>query len=43
LPAAELEHAYNEALVLGLVTNQEVRAFAGRSPALRAIVDDNPG
>jgi very-short-patch-repair endonuclease len=43
LPADELEHAYNEALVLGLVTNQEVRAFAGRRPALRAIVEDDPG
>ena len=31
----ELEEAYNEALVLRLVTNQEVRAFAARSTALR--------
>jgi very-short-patch-repair endonuclease len=39
----ELERAYNEALVLGLVTHQEVRAFAARSPALRDLVADTPG
>lgn len=39
----ELEEAYNEALVLGLVTHQEVRAVAARSPALRAIVEESPG
>jgi very-short-patch-repair endonuclease len=43
LPPGELERAYNEALVLGLVTHQEVRAFAARTPALRAIVEENPG
>jgi very-short-patch-repair endonuclease len=40
---SELERAYNEALVLGLVTHQEVRVVAAGSPALRAIVEDNPG
>jgi very-short-patch-repair endonuclease len=39
----ELERAYNEALVLRLVTHQQVRAFSARSPALRAIVEDDPG
>ena len=39
----ELETAYNEALVLKLVTNQEVRAYAARSPALRDIVEETPG
>lgn len=43
LPACELERAYNEALVLGLVTHPEVRAFAASSPALRQIVEENPG
>jgi len=43
LPANELERAYNEALVLRLVTHQEVRARATRSPALRELVDDPPG
>jgi very-short-patch-repair endonuclease len=39
----ELERAYNEALVLRLVTHQEVRAFAAHSRALRELVADNPG
>jgi very-short-patch-repair endonuclease len=39
----ELERAYNEALVLGLTTHQEVRDHAARSPALRAVVEDSPG
>ena len=39
----ELDEAYNEALVLRLVTNQEVRAFAARSTALRELVEDPPG
>jgi very-short-patch-repair endonuclease len=43
LPPHELDDAYNEALVLRLVTHQEVRAIAARSPALRAIVEDLPG
>lgn len=43
LDEPELERAYNEALVLGLVTHQEVRAFAARTPALRDIVEENPG
>ena len=43
LDPGELEDAYNEALVLSLVTHQEVRALAHRSPALRAIVEDAPG
>jgi very-short-patch-repair endonuclease len=43
LPANELERAYNEALVLGLVTHQEVRALAARSPALRDLVEEAPG
>jgi very-short-patch-repair endonuclease len=43
LPPAELETAYNEALVLNLVTHQEVRAYAARSRALRAIVEEVPG
>jgi very-short-patch-repair endonuclease len=43
LPPDELERAYNEALVLGLVTHQEVRALAARSPALRDLVADTPG
>ena len=43
LPPAELDRAYNEALVLGLVTHPEVRALAARSRALRAIVEDIPG
>jgi very-short-patch-repair endonuclease len=43
LAADELERAYNEALVLALVTHQEVRALAARTPALRDLVQDNPG
>jgi len=43
LPPHELETAYNEALVLKLVTNQEVRAFAARSRALRDLVEETPG
>ena len=43
LPPHELEHAYNEALVLNLVTHQEVRAFAARSRALRDLVEEVPG
>jgi very-short-patch-repair endonuclease len=43
LPPHELELAYNEALVLNLVTHPEVRAVAGRSRALTAIVEDPPG
>jgi very-short-patch-repair endonuclease len=43
LPPDELETAYNEALVLNLVTHQEVRALVHRSTALRAIVEDPPG
>jgi very-short-patch-repair endonuclease len=43
LQAHELDEAYNEALVLNLVTHQEVRAFVHRSSALRAIVEDPPG
>jgi very-short-patch-repair endonuclease len=43
LEPAELELAYNEALVLNLVTHQEVRAFAARTPALRDIVEESPG
>ena len=43
LPPHELERAYNEALVLGLTTHQEVRRHAARSPALRAVVEDSPG
>ena len=43
LPPHELDDAYNEALVLNLVTHQEVRALAHRSPALRAIVEEVPG
>jgi very-short-patch-repair endonuclease len=43
LRGSELERAYNEALVLGLTTHQEVRALTTRSPALRAIVEDDPG
>jgi len=43
LPPNELERAYNEALVLGLVTHREVRAFAARSPALRDLVEETPG
>jgi very-short-patch-repair endonuclease len=43
LPPNELEHAYNEALVLGLVTHQEVCAYAARSPALRELVSETPG
>ncbi len=43
LPPDELDRAYNEALVLGLVTHHQVRALATRSGALRAIVEDNPG
>ena len=43
LPPDELDTAYNEALVLNLVTHQEVRALIHRSPALRAIVEEVPG
>jgi very-short-patch-repair endonuclease len=43
LPPHELETAYNEALVLNLVTHREVRALVHRSPALRAIVEEVPG
>jgi very-short-patch-repair endonuclease len=43
LPPHELDDAYNEALVLRLVTNQEVRAFAARSKALRELVEETPG
>jgi very-short-patch-repair endonuclease len=43
LQTNELEAAYNEALVLKLVTHQEVRAFATRSRALRELVEDAPG
>jgi very-short-patch-repair endonuclease len=43
LPPGELERAYNEALVLRLVTHREVRVLAQRSPALRAVVEDSPG
>jgi very-short-patch-repair endonuclease len=43
LPPDELDHAYNEALVLDLVTHPEVHALTTRSRALRAIVEDNPG
>jgi hypothetical protein len=43
LPHHELDAAYNEALVLNLVTHQEVRALVHRSPALRAIVEEPPG
>jgi very-short-patch-repair endonuclease len=43
LPPHELEHAYNEALVLNLVTHQEVSALVHRSPALRAILEEVPG
>ena len=43
LPPDELDTAYNEALVLNLVTHQEVRALVHRSPALRAIVEEVPG
>ena len=39
----EVERAYNEALVLGLTTNQEVRAAAARSRRLRDLVEDSPG
>ena len=39
----ELEHAYNEALVLRLVTNQEVRAVAAGSRALRGSSPTTPG
>jgi very-short-patch-repair endonuclease len=43
LDEPELERAYNEALVLNLVTHQEVRALVHRSPALRAILEEAPG
>jgi very-short-patch-repair endonuclease len=43
LPTHELDEAYNEALVLNLVTHQEVRALVHRSSALRAIVEDPLG
>jgi very-short-patch-repair endonuclease len=43
LPPDELERAYNEALVLGLVTHREVRAVAARSRHLRDLVEDSPG
>jgi very-short-patch-repair endonuclease len=43
LPPNELERAYNEALVLRLVTHQEVRRLGARSRALRELVDDAPG
>lgn len=43
LPPHELDEAYNEALVLNLITHQEVRALVHRSPALRAIVEEVPG
>jgi very-short-patch-repair endonuclease len=39
----DVERAYNEALVLGLVTHQEVRRHAARSSTLRAVVEDSPG
>jgi very-short-patch-repair endonuclease len=38
----EVERAYNEALVLQLVTHQEVRRHASRSAALNAIVEEAP-
>jgi hypothetical protein len=43
LDPADLDEAYNEALVLNLVTHQEVRALVHRSPALRAILEEVPG
>lgn len=43
LEPEELERAYNEALVLRLVTHREVRDLAHRSPALRDLVEDVPG
>jgi very-short-patch-repair endonuclease len=43
LPPDELERAYNEALVLGLTTHQEVRAHSPRCPALRELLEDAPG
>ena len=43
LRTPELDDAYNEALVLNLVTHQEVSALVHRSPALRAIVEEAPG
>jgi very-short-patch-repair endonuclease len=43
LDGDEVEQAYNEALVLRLTTNQEVRRHAARRPALRAVVEDSPG
>ena len=39
----ELERAYNEALVLNLVTHQELRVLAARTRALRDLIEDNPG
>jgi very-short-patch-repair endonuclease len=39
----DVERAYNEALVLGLTTHQEVSRHAARSPALRAVVEEAPG
>jgi len=39
----DVERAYNEALVLGLTTHQEVSRHASGSPVLRAIVEDSPG
>jgi very-short-patch-repair endonuclease len=39
----DVERAYNEALVLGLATHQEVSRHAARSPALRAVVEEAPG
>ena len=39
----EVDTAYNEALVLNLVTHQEVRALVHRSAALRAVVEEVPG
>jgi very-short-patch-repair endonuclease len=39
----DVERAYNEALVLGLTTHQEVRRHASRSPALRDLVEEAPG
>ena len=39
----DVERAYNEALVLGLTTHQEVRRHATRSPSLQAVVEEVPG
>jgi hypothetical protein len=39
----DVERAYNEALVLGLTTHQEVRAYSLQSPALRELVEEVSG